>query len=42
MEPQTKKQEHKGPKEKRNGFKGLHSEQGKEVICNRTRNKTTS
>jgi hypothetical protein len=28
MEPQTKKQEHKGTKEKRNGFKGLHSGKG--------------
>jgi hypothetical protein len=27
-QPQTKKQGHKGSKEKRNGFKGLHSGKG--------------
>jgi len=27
-EPKTKKQEQKGAKEKRNGFKGLHSGKG--------------
>ena len=30
--PQTKKQGHKGSKEKRNGFKGLHSGKGVRVL----------
>jgi hypothetical protein len=30
--PQTKKQEHKGSKEKGNGFKGLHSGKGVRAI----------
>ena len=35
--PQTKKQGHKGSKEKRNGFKGLHSGKG---VCALTENQT--
>ena len=38
--PQTKKQGHKGSKEKRNGFKGLHSGKGVRAITeNQSRDK---
>lgn len=32
MDPQTKKQQYKSSKEKRNGYKGLHSQKGVRAI----------